>query len=122
MQGEFELSIIPCEKDKFVGAIPIAKLASIEFATKPTFDFKLPSGDEVSLPIPEGSLQAYVAKHPALFSGKNDHVVMVANYVPVPGEKSAKPSLPDATTPNRQLVSNVGMEDWEALVKKHKVG
>ncbi len=67
LQGTFELQISPAKKgdDK---ALPLDQVLALPLGTNPTYDFTSPYGDEISLPIPEGSIKAYVEKHKEQFS------------------------------------------------------
>lgn len=90
LKGTFELIIKPVKKDE-LGALPLAHYLATPEADSPTYDFVSPYGDEISLPIPEGSIRAYVEKHKKDFDFPEPHIKIGAKYHRVPGEKTPIP-------------------------------
>jgi len=115
MKGEFQLVILPLEKDQHVGAMAVAKVLSDKLGELPSFDFTTEHGDEVSLPYPEGSLAAYIRKHQKLFSGTKTHVLVQAVYQPAKDEKLQ--SFP-GTLKGAQELSGKELEDGLAIYKQ----
>jgi hypothetical protein len=90
LQGAFELILTPAKKGDD-NAIPLNIVLTSPLGTNPTYDFTSPYGDEISLPIPEGSIKAYVEKHKEKFSDPDSHIIIFAKYHRPHGEKNAIP-------------------------------
>lgn len=90
LQGTFELLISPAKKGE-ENVLTVKQVLSMPFGTQPTWDFTSPYGDEISLPIPEGSIKAYVEKHKENFKDPDAHILIFAKYHRAPGEKTPIP-------------------------------
>ncbi len=90
LQGTFELILSPAKRGD-EHALPLDQVLAIPLATNSTYDFTSPYGDEISLPIAEGSIKAYVEKHQEDFNYPDAHIVIFAKYNRPPGEKNPIP-------------------------------
>lgn len=86
LQGDFDLVISPATKDEEFG-LPLDMVLATSLGTSPTYDFTTAYGDEISLPIPEGSIKAYVEKHKEQFDFPDARIRISAVYQRAPGEK-----------------------------------
>jgi hypothetical protein len=90
LQGSFELILTPAKKGDD-NAMPLNLVLASSLGTNPTYDFISPYGDEISLPIPEGSIKAYVEKHKENFSDPDSYIIIFAKYHRPHGEKNPIP-------------------------------
>ena len=120
LQGEFELLIGPGKKGE-PGSFPVDQFLASPLGTAPTYDFTTPYGDEISLPIPEGSFKAYVEKHKAEYSGPEPYIAFFAKYHRPPGEKTP---IPPGTTAKKQSSKEAYAIDklFEESEKRRKNG
>jgi hypothetical protein len=86
LRGKHSLSITPAKKGE-IGAMSVKDVLATESAGDPTLRYQSPyDGQERDVPIPEGSLKAYFAKHEKDFAFPDAHVIIKFEYTPAEGE------------------------------------